>query len=113
MKLNLKLFAVAAAVLAGTAARAGSTYDPITGELHDGGPSTIVFYDSAYDPLTGDLRDSRPLTEAPGYGALVVESTDATSEQVAGSGSGEPEVGTKRAQAQQDAEFLRNVWTMP
>lgn len=113
MKLNLKLFAVAAAVLAGTAARAGSTYDPLTSELRDGGPSTIVSYNSTYDPFTSELRDIQPSTEALGYGALVVESTDVTSEQAAGSGGGEPEVGTKQAQEQQDAEFLRNIWTMP
>ena len=97
MKLTLKLFAVAAAMLAGPAARAGSTYDPLTGELHDGGPSTIVSYDSTYDPLTGDLRNGRPSTEALGYGALVVESTDVTSE----------------AKEQPDAELLHDIWMMP
>lgn len=111
MKLNLKPFAVAAAVLAGTAARAGSTYDPFTDELHDGGPSTIVSHASTYDPFTDELRDSRPSTEALAYGALV-ESTGVTSEQFAGSGGGEAEAGTTQAQEQQGAGFGQNIWTM-
>jgi hypothetical protein len=93
MKFNLKLMAVAAAMLAGTVARA-ATYDPFTGELHDDTSPANVSYGSA-QASNWRAPDSMASAGAP----------------EAGGGSGEPQGASK--ESEQHAEFLQNIWAMP
>ncbi len=94
MKLTLKPFVIAAAVLAGPVARAGSTYDPLTGDLRDSVPSV-----ESTDVPNGEAAD------ADRYGAASGEPEEALKDDA--------KVRNGTAYQEQERHWMESIWTQP